>query len=112
MRARFLATALLTSSLLAGCAVGPDYHRPTLTTPAAFMGTPAVTARSAPAVAEDVAWWSGFGDPMLTGLVEKALSQNLDIAHAIARVTQARAGLHEADAALLPSGSVSGSAAA
>ena len=49
---------------------------------------------------------------MLTDLVGKALDQNLDIAQAVARVTQARAGLHAADAALLPSGSVSASAAA
>jgi NodT family efflux transporter outer membrane factor (OMF) lipoprotein len=78
------------------------------------MGTAAVSARAAPATtaAADAAWWSAFGDPMLTGLVGKALDQNLDIAQAVARVTQARAGLHAADAALLPSGTVSGSAAA
>ncbi|USI73452.1 efflux transporter outer membrane subunit [Sphingomonas morindae] len=115
MRASHL-TALLSASLLGGCAVGPDYHRPPIAAPAAFLGTPAVAARAAPiaaaTAARDGAWWSGFGDPMLTGLVDKALAQNLDIAQAIARVTQARAGLHEANAALLPSGTVTGSAAA
>jgi NodT family efflux transporter outer membrane factor (OMF) lipoprotein len=62
--------------------------------------------------ANDTAWWAGFGDPILTELVAKALDQNLDVAQAVARVTQSRAGLHEANAALLPSGTVSGSAAA
>ena len=104
---------LLTSGLLAGCAVGPDYHRPDVAAPAAFMGAPAIAGRGAAGPARDDArWWASFGDPVLTGLVETALGQNLDIAQAVARVTQARAGLHAADAALLPSGSVSGSAAA
>jgi len=114
MRASTLTTALLGASLLGGCAVGPDYHRPAIAAPAAFMGTGAVegrAAQNAPAASES-AWWSGFGDPVLTDLITKALAQNLDIAQAVARVTQARAGLHEADAALLPSGNVSASAAA
>jgi NodT family efflux transporter outer membrane factor (OMF) lipoprotein len=107
-------TLLLASAALAGCAVGPDYHRPTLAAPPAFMGTSAVDARTtaAPAAADATAWWATFGDPVMTDLVARALDQNLDIAQAVARVTQARAGLHAADAALLPSGSVSGSAAA
>ena len=114
MRVPYPATALFASGLLAGCAVGPDYHRPVVAAPAAFMGTAAVADRiSSPNTSvDDVAWWSGFGDPMLTELVVKALGQNLDIAQAAARVTQARAGLREANAALLPSGTVSGSAAA
>jgi NodT family efflux transporter outer membrane factor (OMF) lipoprotein len=113
MRGIGSALLLSASSLLAGCAVGPDYHRPDIASPQAFMGAPAVAARdtATPGV-NDAAWWSGFGDPMLTELVGKALDQNLDIAQALARVTQARAGLHAADAALLPSGTVSGSAAA
>lgn len=40
-----------------------------------------------------------------------ALTQNLDLAQATARMTQSRAGLGEATAALLPSGNVSSQAA-
>jgi len=114
MRKTTLTTALLAASLLGGCAVGPNYHRPALATSPAFNGTPAVAARTAPVAtsATDKAWWAGFNDPMLTDLVTRAQAQNLDIAQAVARVTQARAGLNNADAALLPSGSVTGSAAA
>jgi NodT family efflux transporter outer membrane factor (OMF) lipoprotein len=114
MRVPSLATLLLASASLAGCAVGPDYKKPELAAPSSFVGTAAVSGRAAPAsiAADDAAWWSGFGDPILTDLVGKALSKNLDIAQAMARVTQARAGLHAADAELLPSGTVSGSAAA
>jgi NodT family efflux transporter outer membrane factor (OMF) lipoprotein len=57
------------------------------------------------------AWWEGFDDPLLTRFVSLALEQNLDLARAAARVTQARAGLGAANAALLPMGTVSGSAA-
>ena len=114
MRVSSPATALFASCLLSGCAVGPDYHRPIVGAPTAFMGAAAVAGRIAPPniSANDATWWSGFGDPMLSELVGKALGQNLDIAQAVARVTQAHAGLGEANAALLPSATVSGSAAA
>lgn len=36
-------------------------------------------------------WWSRFGDPVLTSLVEAALAGNLDVATAAARVREARA---------------------
>lgn len=113
MRATSLTIALLLAgSALTGCAVGPDYRRPVLAAPAAYMTGSAVAGRARSQAAEAVSWWSGFGDPILTDLVDRALGQNLDIAQAVARVTQARAGLRTADAALLPSGNVTGSAAA
>src|SRR5690606_24726007 len=61
--------------------------------------------------ADLLAWWTGFGDAQLARFVTLALAQNLDLAQASARVTQARAGLGAANAALLPSGNVSGQAA-
>lgn len=113
MRAVQRSLLLLSASSLAGCAVGPDYRPPAITSAPAYMGSEAVAARpqaTAPAPAPD-AWWTGFGDPVLTDLVTRALGQNLDIAQAVARVTQAKASLRAADAALLPSGSISASAA-
>lgn len=59
----------------------------------------------------DRRWWERFGDPMLTQFIDTAAAQNLDVAQAVARVVQARASLHAADAALLPSASVTGFAA-
>lgn len=105
-----LLTSIVVSSLLAGCAVGPDYVKPEMPLPDQYMGQAAVARRSA-ADAEIVSWWQGFGDPTLTRLVTLALEQNLDLAQATARVIQARAGLGAANAALLPSGSVGGQAA-
>ncbi|GAB7541312.1 efflux transporter outer membrane subunit [Cupriavidus sp. 8B] len=105
-----LATLFL-ASLATGCAVGPDYVRPDVSLPARFQGQAAVDHRHADASADLSAWWAGFGDPQLTRFVQLALEQNLDLAQAFARVAQARAGLGAANAALLPSGNVSGQAA-
>ncbi|PTB21772.1 RND transporter [Trinickia symbiotica] len=108
---KHLLSALIAASLLAGCAVGPDYVRPDIAMPQRFEGQAAVDQRHASASADLATWWAGFGDPQLTRLVTLALEQNLDLAQAAARVAQARAGLGAANAALLPSGNVSGQAA-
>jgi NodT family efflux transporter outer membrane factor (OMF) lipoprotein len=102
---------LIVASLSAACAVGPDYVRPEVPVPERFLGQAAVDQRHATAAADLATWWKGFGDPQLTRFVRLALEQNLDLAQASARVAQARAGLGVANAALLPSGNVSGQAA-
>jgi NodT family efflux transporter outer membrane factor (OMF) lipoprotein len=98
---------LLLSTILTACAVGPSYHRPNeeLT---AFHNTPAAGA-SVDRTSLDQ-WWTGFNDPMLTEVVQRALSQNLDLAASIARVRQARAAASGAGAALLPSADLDSSA--
>lgn len=110
MPQRILALPLL-FGLLAGCAVGPDYVRPTPALPDRFIGEAALGQRSASASAELAAWWTGFGDAQLADYVEQALAQNLDLAQASARMAQARAGLGAANAALLPSGQLGAQAA-
>ena len=102
---------LVSASLIAGCAVGPDYQRPNAPLPDRYMGQSAVEQRQGMRHADLVDWWKGFGDPLLANFVAKALEQNLDLAQASARITQARAGLGAANAALLPSGNISGQAA-
>jgi NodT family efflux transporter outer membrane factor (OMF) lipoprotein len=111
MSPKLTLAALLLASLSTGCAVGPDYVRPDIPLPERFRGQAAVDQRLAKSSAELATWWAGFGDPQLTRFVTLALEQNLDLAQASARVTQARAGLGAADAALLPSGNISGQAA-
>lgn len=105
---RSLAT-FLSASVLAGCAVGPDYHRPQVALPGHYIGQPANRTHAAAPV-DITSWWDGFNDSLLAQFVSLALAQNLDLAQAAARVTQARAALGGADAALLPSGNVSASA--
>lgn len=111
MSPKHVLAVLLAGTLLVGCAVGPDYVRPRVEMPNHFQGQAEVDQRHAPGGAELATWWTGFGDPQLTRYVTLALEQNLDLAQASARVTQARAGLGAATAALLPSGNISGQAA-
>ncbi|WP_248731462.1 efflux transporter outer membrane subunit [Pseudomonas sp. MWU13-2517] len=102
---------LVSASLLASCAVGPDYQRPDAALSQRFMGQSSVEHRTGASQASLTAWWVGFGDPVLTDFVTRSLEQNLDLVQASARVAQARAGLGAANAALLPSGNISGQAA-
>src|SRR5688572_26673930 len=102
IRAAIASLTVLPAVTLASCAVGPD-HRPAPVALGGFHNAAAVDARNvaAPAPALD-RWWMGFGDPVLTRIVERALEQNLDLAAALARGDQARAAARRAGAALLP----------
>jgi len=110
MLPKYLHITLVFAALSSGCAVGPDYVRPTMQLPERFIAQSAVDQRSAQAAADLVSWWTGFGDPQLTRYVTLALEQNLDLAQAATRVAQASAGLGTANAALMPSGYVTGQA--
>lgn len=101
---------LLSASLVAGCAVGPNYRKPDLALPDHYIGQTQLENRSAISNANLATWWDGFGDPQLSRFVVLALEQNLDMAQAAARIAQARSGLGNARAALLPSGNVSAQA--
>src|SRR5574341_2552829 len=83
--------ALLASvtALLAACAVGPDYMPPDTT------ATPFIAAQTA-GVSErpfEAAWWEQFQDPVLDGLIERALTDDLDLKIALARIEESRAYL-------------------
>ncbi len=52
---------------------------------------PASTPPTAAELALLEHWWTAFGDPRLTALVEEAMANNLDVAAAFARVELARA---------------------
>ncbi len=103
---RLLAAAIVAVAAT-GCAVGPDYRRPDAPVPEHYLGQPAAAQGPTAGLA---AWWEGFGDPLLARYVALASTRNLDLAQAAARVAQARAGLHAADAALLPSAAANASA--
>ena len=92
--------AMVMAALLAGCAVGPDYARPTLTSPERFRGQ--VTPGEAASLA-DLPWWEVFGDATLQALIQDAIAGNHDLRIATARVEQARAQAGIARAAFFPS---------
>lgn len=101
---------LLSSSLTAGCMVGPDYKQPEVALADHYITAAQVNAASGiPSVNLDT-WWEGFADPVLTRLVSQALEQNLELVQAQARVVQARAVLGSANAALVPSAAIDGQA--
>lgn len=75
--------------LLGACKVGPDYSRPELTASAAFAAADEHGLAAAPADLAD--WWQRLEDPVLDGLVQRALAANLELRSAGLRVAEARA---------------------
>src|SRR5262245_43446924 len=84
---------MLVASLLTGCAVGPNYHRPAVKPPDVFRGLPAATPPTEPTSLADVKWFELFKDSQLQELIRTALVQNYDLRIAVARVDAARANL-------------------
>ncbi|NMG75219.1 efflux transporter outer membrane subunit [Aromatoleum diolicum] len=92
---------LLVALVLAGCASAPAIDPAALpTAPAAFKeGDGRWTQAVAPADApSDGTWWKAFADPVLDGLVDRALERNNSIQIAAARLAQSRALLQATDA--------------
>jgi multidrug efflux system outer membrane protein len=91
--ARFV-VAIMTLSLLAGCKVGPNYHRPVVQPPSTFRdlsANPQVQAQAASYA--DLPWWQVFQDPQLQELIRTALKQNYDLQIATERINAGRAQL-------------------
>jgi multidrug efflux system outer membrane protein len=100
--------AMLALTVAAGCAVGPNYHRPRIETPPAFRfatGTPS------PSSIADLPWWEVFHDDALQALLRRALASNFDLRIAAAHVEQSRALARAEGANLLPGIGVTGNAA-
>jgi multidrug efflux system outer membrane protein len=85
---------LLSSLLLASCALGPDYSRPSIDAAARF--------RMAETEGQSIAnlpWWELLQDEQLQRLIKQALLQNRDLKQAVASVEelQARLGIARMD---------------
>lgn len=102
-------SGLLVGAMLAGCAVGPDYKAPKFDLVPFHNAAPAKAGLSVPPLDR---WWTGFDDPMLVTIIQRALAENLDLAAAVARVSQARAVAAGAGAQLLPTVDLGASATA
>lgn len=88
MSLRAPAIAFLVTSVLAGCAVGPDYHTPKATLPERFDA--ASQAAPAAATIDPAKWWGALNDAQLESLVERAVKSNTSIEIALDRLQQAR----------------------
>lgn len=105
---RLLPTAGL-AALLAGCAVGPAYQRPTTPEPVAYKALEGwKTASPADHLARGD-WWSVLGDPELDALAARVKVSNQTVASAEAAYRQARALVREQRASLFPAVDLTGS---
>lgn len=84
-------TGLLAVAMLAaGCAIGPDYKRPDVTTPTSFRAEAA--AKDTDSFA-NLPWWDLLKDHELQRLIRTALEGNRDLAKAVASVEEFQARL-------------------
>src|SRR5260370_4510710 len=86
---RVLMTAIVSLGLSA-CAVGPNYHRPLVSTPPQW--TAAQARGTSPGVEPETdMWWQSFHDDELDSLIRRAAAANYDLVRATARVEESRA---------------------
>jgi multidrug efflux system outer membrane protein len=95
----WIASGLVTGVLLGGCAIGPDYKRPSVAEPQTFRGQATAEAASL----ADLPWWEVFQDTILKNLITEALGSNYDVQIAAARVREARANFVVSRSDLYPS---------
>ncbi len=83
--------------LMAACvAVGPDYRKPVVVTPASWNSK---ASTRAPRLAD---WWKTLNDPVLDRLIAAGVAGSPDVATAKAKIRQARAAYVSAGGALYP----------
>jgi multidrug efflux system outer membrane protein len=92
--------AAVTALTLAGCAIGPDYERPSMPLPERYNEANGLKTGAASTVPAE--WWKLFGDSTLNGLIDTALKNNADLLLAVARLEESEAAAREAGAALYP----------
>src|SRR5574337_844087 len=86
--AKGIAAAALSALLLGACAVGPTWRGPPPVDTGSGWTLPTADAQASVDLAS---WWTSLHDPVLDRLVEVALSGNLDLRQAQARIREARA---------------------
>ena len=98
-----LMAAMMSLSLVAGCRVGPNYHRPVVQPPTAFRDLSENSQAQAQAASyADLPWWQVFQDPQLQELIRTALKQNYDLQLATERINAARAQVAISRSRLFP----------
>jgi len=80
---RNIIISTLLALMLFGCAVGPNYQRPSVETPPSWC----FEDKEAKEVA-NTEWWEQFDDPVLNELIQTALKENKDVKIAAARVEE------------------------
>jgi len=88
--------------LLAACAVGPDYQRPSASLPAAYKEDPDWKPAQPADTLPREAWWKLFNDAELDALALQVAQANQDVKVADATYRESEALARQARAALFP----------
>ena len=102
LRGSRLLSLALCSIMLSACAIGPDYQRPPLSTPAQFKQAEGWRQASPSDALARGAWWELYGDPQLNGLVQRLNTSNQTVAQYEAQYRQAQALVRSTRGALFP----------
>src|SRR5258705_343150 len=89
----------------AGCMMGPNYKRPTVSVPTGYRSAMPDQPAAAASLGNEK-WWDVYQDPVLADLIHTALQQNYDVRIAASRVLEAQAQLGITRANQFPSASV------
>ncbi len=100
--------SLATGLVLAGCAVGPNMRSPHANLPLNYSEG----NYGSNGDVTNAAWWYTFSDDLLNQLVQKGLSQNLNVLQALQTIEQARQNVTASSAGLFPSINASASGTA
>ena len=93
------------ATLLAACAVGPDFQQPQVASPSEFI---TVDSKQFTPATVEADFWQFFHDPLLNELIDKALLANHDIRIAQSKLAEARAIRGESRLDLAPTVTASG----
>lgn len=89
--------------VLSGCAVGPDYSRPTdLVDISGEFEYASGHIVDPNAISQNYRWWENFADPVTNDYVSRALENNYSLKAAVARITQFKASLEQVSGQKLP----------
>lgn len=108
---RSSALVALATTVLAGCSLIPDYHRPALPVTSQWPSGPASTpaaGRAGAVPAADIGWRDFFTDPVTQRLIALSLANNRDLRVAGLNVAEAQAQYRSAHAGLFPAVNATG----
>ena len=93
-----------------GCAIGPNYQRPSSPDVSAFKEAEGWVSAAPADMLERGPWWLLFDDPILTNLASQVEVSNQNVVAAVASYAQARALVREQRAGLFPAVTLDGGA--
>jgi len=97
-----LALGIVASGLLAGCVLGPNYHRPPVQAPAEYKSEGPWRVAAPKDSIPKGAWWEIFNDGELNNYEQQVLQANQSLAAAKDRLSEARALARVASAGYFP----------